>query len=158
MGNKKLMLHYLIPLRLLLRGVVPSVELLQRYSMTQPFYLDAINALKCGDLATYRALLSRFERPLLKLGTLLVWERLILVAYRNLVRRLYYLNGSATRLSLALLQCPFKGMDIGTDEDEIACLVANLIAKGMIKGYISQEKATIVLSQKDPFPKLSSIQ
>lgn len=40
------------------------------------------------------------------------------------------------------------------DDDEAECSIANMIYKGYIKGYISREKAMVVLSAKDPFPKL----
>ena len=36
--------------------------------------------------------------------------------------------------------------------DEVECILANLIFKGLIKGYISHQKQTLVLSKKDPFP------
>ena len=36
--------------------------------------------------------------------------------------------------------------------DEVECIIANLIFKGLIKGYISHQKRTLVLSKKEPFP------
>ena len=38
------------------------------------------------------------------------------------------------------------------DRDEVECILANLIYKGLVRGYISHEKATLVLSKKEPFP------
>jgi hypothetical protein len=40
------------------------------------------------------------------------------------------------------------------DDEEAACVLANLIAGGFMKGYISHERSMVVLSAKEPFPKL----
>lgn len=39
--------------------------------------------------------------------------------------------------------------------DDVECLLANMIHMGYIKGYISHEKSTVVLSKKLPFPPIS---
>ncbi|KAG0636759.1 hypothetical protein HOY80DRAFT_325228 [Tuber brumale] len=36
--------------------------------------------------------------------------------------------------------------------EEVECLLANMIYKGLMKGYISRERQTVVLSGKEPFP------
>lgn len=41
--------------------------------------------------------------------------------------------------------------------DEAECISANMIFRGFAKGYISHERRIMVLSAKDPFPKLSSL-
>lgn len=41
------------------------------------------------------------------------------------------------------------------EEEEAECLVANMIYKGFMKGYISHEKQIVVLSGVSAFPKLS---
>jgi hypothetical protein len=153
--NKRLILHFLIPVRLLQGGMRPSNALLKRHGLDNLFYCDALAALWKGDLKKYMDLLTKYEYALLRLGTFLVWEKLLLIGYRNLLRKIYLLLGS-TRIPLAQLVRPFKRFAMAMDVDEIACYVANLIERGMIKGYISQEKTTIVLSQKDPFPPLST--
>lgn len=45
-------------------------------------------------------------------------------------------------------------MDIGMDEVE--CLVANLIFRRYVKGYLSHKSRVAVLSKVDAFPPLSS--
>ena len=35
---------------------------------------------------------------------------------------------------------------------EIECILANMIYKGYIRGYIAHEKGVLVLSKRDPFP------
>lgn len=154
--KKKKILHYLIPLRILHSGLYPTANLLARYSKDQ-FYSHIIAALRKGDLCTFLAILSGNEDALLRLGTFLIWEKIRLFAYRNLLRRIYSLMRCSSRISILLLVGPFRWLGLESDVDEIGCTIAILISKGMIRGYISQERATLVLSQKDPFPKLSSL-
>ena len=59
--------------------------------------------------------------------------------------------GKETHLNLHLLFEPLKEWDPELDLDELECLLANLIANSLIKGYISHEKRILVLS-KDAFP------
>ena len=50
--------------------------------------------------------------------------------------------------------------DLSDDElttSGIECMLAGLIFKGFIKGYISHEKSVLVLSKKEPFPSLENV-
>lgn len=38
--------------------------------------------------------------------------------------------------------------------EEAECLVANMIYKGYVRGYISHEKQMVVLANKNAFPRL----
>ena len=49
----------------------------------------------------------------------------------------------------------WQGVEI--DLDEVECIVANLIYRKYLKGYISHSHRVVVVSKQDPFPKLSSI-
>ena len=40
------------------------------------------------------------------------------------------------------------------DEEELECILAVLIQKGFVKGYLSHRPLFLVLSNKLPFPKL----
>lgn len=40
-------------------------------------------------------------------------------------------------------------------EEEAECLVANMIYKGFMRGYISHEKQMVVLAKTDAFPRLA---
>lgn len=40
-------------------------------------------------------------------------------------------------------------------EEEAECLVANMIYKGFMRGYISHEKQMVVLAKTEPFPRLA---
>jgi hypothetical protein len=43
------------------------------------------------------------------------------------------------------------------DADEVACILANLIYQGKIKGYISHQHQKLVVSKQNPFPALYSL-
>ena len=46
----------------------------------------------------------------------------------------------------------------GTEElvaEEAECLVANMIYKGFMRGYLSHEKQMVVLAKADAFPRLA---
>ena len=60
-------------------------------------------------------------------------------------------NGNPRHIDLGLLFIPLKQWDDELDLDELQCLLANLIALSLIKGYISHEKRILVLSI-DAFP------
>jgi nuclear mRNA export protein PCID2/THP1 len=49
----------------------------------------------------------------------------------------------------------FCGADV--DVDEVECIVANLIFRKFIKGYISHKNRVVVLSKIDPFPSLKTV-
>ena len=64
------------------------------------------------------------------------------------------LKGKESRLSIELVFQLHQAMDPASDVDidEIECLLANLIYKGNIRGYIAHEKRILVLSKDNPFP------
>lgn len=43
------------------------------------------------------------------------------------------------------------------DEDELECILANLIVEKKIKGYLSHMHKKLVISKQNPFPALSTI-
>jgi tetratricopeptide (TPR) repeat protein len=154
---KRQILHLLIPCRLLVSGRVPCTSLLERYGLTA-FYAAALKDLANGNVRQYEGLLAAFERQLLRMGTFGVWERLALVAQRSLVRLVWRLDGGQSRLPLDRIAVGL-GLPAGQQQDtldQVGCILANLIDTGLVKGYISYERATAVLSQKDPFASLTT--
>jgi hypothetical protein len=41
--------------------------------------------------------------------------------------------------------------------DEVECILATMIYRGYIKGYMSHEKQALVLSRGNPFPAIRTI-
>jgi hypothetical protein len=63
-----------------------------------------------------------------------------------------YLITQRTQLPLAALTTTFRWLGTDVDHDEVECILANLIFRGFVRGYISHAKRILVLSKKDPFP------
>jgi hypothetical protein len=56
-----------------------------------------------------------------------------------------------------LLQKALEWQKMALEMDEVECLVANLIYRGYVKGYISHSKRVLVLSKANPFPALNTV-
>jgi hypothetical protein len=149
-GNKKRILNYLIPVKLL-RGKIPSAALLGKYGLQE--YIPFVTAIKNGDLRTFNDTLKRNQDEFIRRGTYLLLEKCKTICHQNLFKRVYLIL-EKHQLNLNDLVRAFKwlGMD-AMDLDEVECILANLIFRGYIKGYISHSKRVLVLSKKDPFPK-----
>ena len=59
------------------------------------------------------------------------------------------------QVSLALFLEALNWCGCRMDIDEVECIVANLIFRKFIKGYISHKSRVVVLAKTDPFPSLS---
>jgi hypothetical protein len=62
----------------------------------------------------------------------------------------------SNKLDISLFRTALQFAGVTVDDDEVECMLANMIYKGYIRGYLSHEKRVLVLSQKDPFPGLDS--
>ncbi|PCH40986.1 hypothetical protein WOLCODRAFT_70573 [Wolfiporia cocos MD-104 SS10] len=152
-SNQERILTYLIPLRLL-RGHMPSRELLDRFPVLDDLFSPFLAAVRTGNIRAYDAALDRFERRLVDLNLYLTLERARELCIRGLFRRVWVASEKNTRIAVssfhAGLQC--AGMDVSVEEAE--CYVANMIYKGLMRGYISHEKQMVVLSAAAAFPRL----
>ena len=97
--NRKLILHYLIPARIMIKGQRPSKNLF-------PLYNDAISFLSLGNLGGLKRWIEGNAVPLLRLGTYMTWQRLlVLFAIPQLVKRVFgiysTMSTNPTRLPFA---------------------------------------------------------
>lgn len=148
-ANKKRILNYLIPVKLL-RGRLPSVKLLEKYDLVE--YIPFVMAIRRGDLRTFHQTLHENQDEFIRKGTYLLLEKCKTVCHRNLFKRVHLITG-LHQLPLLHVVKAIKWLGIDMDLDEVECILANLIFRGAIKGYISHSKKILVLSKKDPFPK-----
>ena len=79
---------YLIPLRIL-RGHLPSRELLDRFPNLDQLYSPFIAAIRKGDVSAFDAALEKSERRLEELNLFLTVERSRELCMRVLFRRVY---------------------------------------------------------------------
>lgn len=78
-------------------------------------------------------------------------EKCKTVCYRNLFKRVWVISG-AHHIPLDNVAKSFKWLGMPIDLDEVECILANLIFRGYVRGYISHAKRVLVLSKRDPFP------
>ena len=89
-------------------------------------------------------------------GTYLLLEKCKTVCYRNLFKRVHLILDKH-QISLSYVASVFKWLAMPIDLDEVECILANLIYRGYIRGYLSHTKRVLVLSKRDPFPLLSIV-
>ncbi|GAA5923564.1 uncharacterized protein JCM15063_003688 [Sporobolomyces koalae] len=162
--NICLILDYLIPL-LLLRGVFPSKQLYQLSPKHSLLYKPFAEAIKSGDITKYDRHLGHVEKSLMDRGSWLIVERAREVCVRGLLKKMWILEGRPSRISIQTFRNYHNAaVCIGSgpaniaglteyDSEEMECLLANYINKGLIKGYISHSHQLVVLSREKPFPK-----
>jgi len=147
-SNKRAILEFLLPVRLR-RGRLPRPQLLEKHGLGS--MLPLVTSVRMGDLRTFNDELKRHQRVLVKKGTFLLLEQSKILVYRNLFKKVFLITGT-TQLKLQLFETVLKFMGEPTDLPEVECILANLIFRGYVKGYISHQKSVLVVSKKDPFP------
>lgn len=154
-SNQERILTYLIPLRIL-RGHLPTAELLQRFPVLDELFSPFIACMRNGDLGAYDAALDKWERRLVELNLWLTLERAREICIRGLFRRTWIATEKSTRVPISMFYCALKlrGGDADVSEEEAECLVANMIYKGYMRGYISHEKQMVVLAATNTFPRV----
>nr|XP_018896731.1 PREDICTED: PCI domain-containing protein 2 [Bemisia tabaci] len=152
--NKRLILIYLVPVKLLL-GYMPTKAVLEKYDLTSLW--EVAEAVKCGRLNNLNRAMEKHQSFFIKSGIYLILEKLKLIAYRNLFKRAYLQVKNHVVPMQVLLAAAQIVDNEPVEMDDVHCLVANMIHSGKIKGYISLAHQKLVLSKVDAFPKLSNI-
>ncbi|XP_018400553.1 PREDICTED: PCI domain-containing protein 2 [Cyphomyrmex costatus] len=152
--NKRLILTYLVPVKMLL-GYMPKQHLLEKYNLME--FWELRESVRKGDLRSLERVMAKHETFFIDAGIYLIVEKLKLIAYRNLFKKVYLaLNTHQISVMSLIAALQMYGME-DIDMDETECLLANLIYEGKIKGYISYQHKKLVISKQNPFPPLSTI-
>ncbi|XP_038658784.1 PCI domain-containing protein 2 isoform X2 [Scyliorhinus canicula] len=152
--NKRMILIYLLPVKMLL-GHMPTVQLLRKYDLLQ--FSDVTKAVGEGNLLLLNEALAKHEAFFIRCGIFLILEKLKIITYRNLFKKVYLLlRTHQLPLDAFLVALNFMQVE-DVDIDEVQCILANLIYMGHIKGYISHQHQKLVVSKQNPFPPLSSV-
>ena len=64
-------------------------------------------------------------------------------------------TGKGTRIPISMFHTALSVSGIEVPEEEAECLVANMIYKGFMRGYLSHEKQMVVLSSVSAFPRMA---
>ncbi|GME37359.1 Cop9 signalosome complex subunit 12 [Neofusicoccum parvum] len=169
--NRELILTYLIPCHLLTTHTLPTQQLLGPYPRLQQLFTPLATCIKKGDLAGFDAALIAGEEEFVKRRIYLTLERGRDIVLRNLLRKVFTAGGfeplkegqtendkiRRTRIPVAefgaALNLSMARRDgESLDNDEIECLLANMIYKSLMKGYIAREHGKVVLSKAGAFP------
>ncbi|KAF2401633.1 COP9 signalosome complex subunit 12 [Trichodelitschia bisporula] len=166
--NQELILTYLIPCRLLTASQLPTPTVLAQFPHLEALFTPLITAMKQGNLAAFDAALVAGEPAFIKRRIYLTLERGRDMVLRNLLRKVFIAGGfepvkegaaDASRVrrtripvkefwaAVRLSSGPVAGEHL--EVDEVECMLANLIYKGFIKGYISREFGKVVLSKNN---------
>jgi len=151
--NKKLVLIYLIPVKMLL-GQMPKQSLLKKYDLSA--FADVARGVKSGDLQLLDQALLKNETFFIKCGIYLILEKLKTITMRNLFKKVYLILKVA-QLPISAFVAALRSVQPAEDIDaeECECLLANLIYEGKIKGYISHQHQKLVVSKQNPFPAIT---
>ncbi|XP_069104037.1 PCI domain-containing protein 2-like [Argopecten irradians] len=152
--NKRMTLIYLLPVKMLL-GHMPKQSLLQKYDLMQ-FY-DVAKAVSSGNLLLLNEALEKNEAFFIKCGIFLILEKLKIITYRNLFKKIYLLLNTH-QIPVKAFTAALRLMEVtDIDDDETSCIIANLIYENKIKGYISHQHQKLVVSKQNAFPVLASV-
>ncbi|XP_044731020.1 PCI domain-containing protein 2 [Chrysoperla carnea] len=152
--NKRLILIYLVPVKMLL-GYMPSKSVLEKYDVLQ--FWELVEGVKRGDLRQLDQVQEKHESFFIKCGIYLIVEKLKIIAYRNLFKKVYQILNTH-QIPVEALQCALEFVgQTDVDLDETECIVSNLIFEGKIKGYISHQHRKVVVSKQNPFPPLTTL-
>lgn len=146
--NKRRILSYLLPVKLI-QGRLPTKQLLEKYELHE--FLHLVEGIRTGNLRDFTDGLLKYQDKFIRQGTYLLLEKCKAVCYRNLFKRVFLITGK-TQLRLEKIMVALKWLETPMELDEIECILANLIYRGYIKGYIAHLQRVLVLSRNDPFP------
>ncbi|ETW05788.1 hypothetical protein H310_03472 [Aphanomyces invadans] len=153
--NKRRILQFLVPVKLIL-GVMPSAQLIETYNLTE--FQGISKALQQGNIREFNQSLERYQDQFVQQGVYLLMEKLRAIVMRNLLKKVYVIRTKKNQLKLVDFQTAVDFADSAElDMDALESLVANLIFKGYVKGYISHKLKILVLSKSNPFPPITDV-
>ncbi|KAI9310146.1 hypothetical protein BX666DRAFT_2011347 [Dichotomocladium elegans] len=159
--NKRLILEFLIPTRMIL-GRMPKDELLNAYNLMEP-YASLRESIRKGDIHGYLTTLDSYMDYLSrKYAYLLLRGRGIVLVWRSLLRRIFVMTHRATNEFAISFKACSDAVHISSKSDEydffdIENLLVSLISQGYIRGYLHHEKQQMICSKKNPFPTISEV-
>lgn len=151
--NKRLILMYLLPVKMLL-GHMPRITVLKKYDLMQ--FADIAKATSEGNLRLLERTMAEHEGFFIKSGVYLILEKLKTITYRNLFKKVFLMMKThIVPIDAFLTALKFMDQE-DVDADEVQCILANLIYKNYIKGYLSHQHNKLVVSKQNAFPSLAS--
>lgn len=159
----------LLPIRLYF-GKKPK-NTIWKYKSINIIYHDLTTAILTGNIKKYDEILIKYQIIFLKNHLYLLLEHLKQTVYTNLIKKITKIVQSQLKDSNHII--PLSSYQIGFEiskfqnfdqnfdwtthdpyytQEEIECIIANLINNGKVKGYLSHGNRCLVLSKQNPFP------
>nr|CAH8838628.1 unnamed protein product [Trichobilharzia regenti] len=111
---------------------------------------------RTGNLRKMNSALEEHESFFLTCGVYLILEKLKLIVYRSLFKRIcHILKTHLLPIEVFTASLHLMGVE-DIDPDETECILANLIHEGKIKGYLAHQQQKLVVSKLQAFPPLTS--
>lgn len=159
--NRARILKYLVPVAMLL-GRLPSPALRAAYPAVLSPYDPLIEALRTGDVGLFASTMAAQQTTFIRDGTYLLLEKLGPAVQRRLLRRVAALHAAAdpskaAQIPLQRFQAASEALGCAMGMDEVECVVANLVYRKYVKGYISHRQKVLVVAKADPFPALATV-
>lgn len=164
-------LFILLPIKLYFNKI--PKPFIWKFQLIKLVYLELTNSILTGNLKIFDLCVKKFELIFLQKHLYLLLQLLKQNVYTNLIKKItkfvQELNTSSPSPSHIIplssyqigfeisLFHNFKSVDWSThdsyySQNEIECIIANLISIGKIKGYLSHGNKCLVLSKTTPFP------
>jgi len=164
--NRARILEYLIPARLAL-GFRPSKSKLREIAQYSPLLASCVARIGNGQVKQFVDLLAANQAHFCRFGTYSMLSRCRMLAARNLLRicvqmhREEVAQAEKNKFPLSKFYPAVAKWDDFDELDDLVdhtkCLVVNLIASGLVKGYLAFEREILVVSATDAFPKTSQV-
>jgi hypothetical protein len=126
--SRRLILNYLIPLRIL-AGKFPSSRLLHRFPRLEETYQPFLQAIRDGNLRAYDDALERSQRRLVSMNTWMTVEKAREVCLRGLYRIVWLASDRSTRIPVEAFRKAMRLQGVDCETEEVECMVANMIYK-----------------------------
>ncbi|KAL9614222.1 MAG: hypothetical protein Q9167_001310 [Letrouitia subvulpina] len=157
-------LTYLLPTHLHTSRTLPTTTLLFPYPNLTSLFRPLMASIRAASLSSFTQALDTSETAFVQRRIYLALERARELVLRNLFRKVFLLGERTERTRVRVQEFSAGArvsegavdnweQSVAVDYDEIECLVAGLIYKNLMKGYISHDHRIVVLSKKgDAFP------
>ncbi|KAJ1811604.1 hypothetical protein LPJ75_004063 [Coemansia sp. RSA 2598] len=159
--NKRAILRHLIAANMI-RGLLPTQELLSRYGM-EPVYSQLCLHFRKGNLVGFQqTLIDNMEFFRSQGNYLILLERTEILVYRNALWRATRVLANSERgktMSYRDVLTTFRVASQNLDMDffEMESIMASLISQKFVLGYMFHHQKVLNLSKKMPFPPITSV-